>query len=1088
MNSKQLYRIFGLIAFLVTLIVFSMTVQPSVPFWDCGEFTAASTWQQVPHPPGAPLFLIIGRIFQIIIPFGDLGWRVNMVSVVATALTSWLLYIIIVKTIINFRKNPVEDLADSIKVYGSALVGALAYSFSDTVWFNGVESEVYAMSTLFTAIVVYLMMRWNEEADNPGHERFLLLIAYVVGLSTGVHLLAILTVFSIVLLVYFRKYEVNNKSFTIMSLVALLAFWLIYKFIITWIPTMLSGDFPLKNEAREHIIEDSVVMTLFALGIIGGVIYAFYYGMVRNKPILKLVSLSFLLILFGFLTYTQVLLRSNANPPMNENEPKNFKKMISYLGREQYGDQGNWPRRNDWNDENKIRIYNSKDENGEYIYGPWYPPETKRVQRKDGSTVPVPVWSGENLSGDLAYLWKYQIMHMYFRYFFWNYVGRSSDIQDAQATFIDSKNHEVINYRTGYADQFPVRFFALPLLFGLFGLFYHFKRDPKMALVFLVMFLLMGVLAAIAQNQQDPQPRERDYFYTGSFLVWCLWIGMGVYGLIETALNRKKANEKDEKEKKAVKANPVLGYTALVLISLIAVPVNMAVGGWNIHTRADNYLPFDYSYNILQSLEKDAILFTNGDNDTFPLWFMQDVEGVRRDVRVVNLSLGQTLWYIHQLKNREPWGAKKIPLSFSNESLQADELSTEALSYQVGEAKEIVIPVKKEILARYTNDTTIINSGQFRFTFTGTPIGEEKGKTIYVFYVNHQLIADILKNTKFERPVYYAATVGPDVFVGLENYLRYEGLALRVCPVRKTLTKTRDLEPEIMDKTLLNIDNSDNFHREPHYGFKLRNLDNKKYVYYDEVHRRLMMSYRRTYMLYSNYLLSTLKNKAKAAAVLDTLNKYVSTERFPLLLEEEAQMSFLYAEADDKEKAKYWAEKTLASALELINNPYLRRAYRTPNLLDEMTGRTRGAYSAAAQSYILLKKYDEAENLLLDFFNLTLAYYQRPDYAEYSQYFEQNLQNIFSNILGIFDQKARDLLEEGKKDEAEKYLDEKIKKYNASENPMLKQISIYLNQLKNSFKEPEIQTREITENTEATPLQPEEEIPLQPEERKDFKK
>jgi hypothetical protein len=1035
-----------------------MTVQPSVPFWDCGEFTAASTWQQVPHPPGAPLFLIIGRIFQIIIPFGDLGWRVNMVSVVATALTSWLLYIITVKAILNFRKNPVEDLADSLKVYGAALVGALAYSFSDTVWFNGVESEVYAMSTLFTAVVVYLMMRWNEEADNPGNERFLLLIAYIVGLSTGVHLLAILTVFSIVLLVYFRKYEINKKSFMIMSLVALFVFWLIYKFIITWIPTMLSGDFPLKNEAHEHIIEDSVVMTLFALGIIGAAIYALYYGIVRKKPVLKLVSLSFLLILFGFLTYTQVLLRSNANPPMNENEPKNFKKMISYLGREQYGDQGNWPRRNDWNDENKMRIYNSRDQHGDFIYGPWYPPETKRVQRKDGSTIPVPIWSNKNLAGDLAYLWKYQIGHMYFRYFFWNYVGRSSDIQDAKSTFIESKNHEIINYKTGYGDQFPVRFFALPLIFGLIGLFYHFKRDPKMALVFLVMFLLMGVLAAIAQNQQDPQPRERDYFYTGSFLVWCLWIGMGVYGLIDSFVKNKKS---------------AMANGAIFLISIIAVPVNMAVGGWNIHTRANNYLPFDYSYNILQSLEKDAILFTNGDNDTFPLWFMQDVEGVRRDVRIVNLSLGQTLWYVDQLKNREPWGAKKIPLSFSDESLRADELSTEALSYEIGEAKEIVIPVKKEILAKYTDNKKVINSGQFRFTFTGTPIGEEDGKQIYVFYVNHQLIADILKNTKFERPVYYASTVGPDVFVGLRDYLRYEGLALRVCPVRQNLLKTGSIEPDIMDKTIMNIDNSDNFYREPHYGFKLRNLDNKKYVYYDEVHRRLMMSYRQTYMLYSNYVLTRQMNKAKAAAILDTLNKYVSPERFPLLLEEEAQMSYLYTEAGAEEQAKYWTEKTLSSALELINNPKLRQAYRTPNLIDELMGRTRGAYNAAAQSYIFLKKYNAAENLLLDFFNLTLSHYQNPAYAEYSKYFEQNLQNIFSNILGIYDQQVKDFTEAGKKDEALKFIDKKIKKYSDSQNPMLQQISQYLTMLKKEVEKPgSSQTNDTVIATEATPIQP----------------
>ncbi len=1027
MSTKQIYRLFGLLAFIITLVVYSMTVQPNVPFWDCGEFTAAATWQQVPHPPGAPLFLFIGRLFQILIPFGDLGWRVNMVSVVATSVTSLLLYFIIVKTIMNYRKNPIEDIADSLMVYGSALVGALAYSFSDTVWFNGVESEVYAMSTLFTATVVYLMMRWNEEADNPGHERYLLLIAYIVGLSTGVHLLAILTVFSIVLLVYFRKYDVNRKSFILMSLIALFIFWLVYKFIITWIPTMLAGDFPMKNAANEHLIENSPAMTVFALLIIGAVIFAFYYGIIRQKTLLKLTSLSFLLILFGFMTYTQVLLRSNSNPPMNENEPKNISKLISYLGREQYGDQGNWPRRTDWNDDSKIRQYNLKDENGEYVYGPWYPPQTKREQKKDGSYIPVPEWSGENLSGDLAYMWKYQIMHMYLRYFFWNYVGRESDVQDAEASFVSS-NNEVINYKTGFADQFPIRFFALPLLFGLIGLWYHFKRDPKMALVFLVMFLLMGVLAAIAQNQQDPQPRERDYFYTGSFLVWCLWIGMGVYAIINILLKNKKS---------------VLRQGAMVAIAIIAVPVNMAIGGWNIHSRAGNFIPFDYSYNILQSLDKDAILFTNGDNDTFPVWYLQDVEGVRRDVRVVNLSLGQTLWYIYQLKNMEPWGAKKIPLSFSDESLQANEMDDNALSYSMGPAQQITIPIKKEILAKYTDNQDIINSGQFSFTFTGQPYGEENGQQTYIFYVNHKLILDILQTTKFERPVYYSATVGPDVFVGLRNYLRYEGMAMRICPVPVQQTKTGILNPEIMDKTLLNIDNSDNYHKEPHFGFKMRNLDDKHYVYYDEVHRRLMISYRQLYMNFAAYTLQNEGNKKKAGAILDTMSKYISAKRFPLFMDEEAQMSYLYETIGDMEKSKHWAKITLADAKEIIDKPELRKNWRVPSILDEITGR-QGAYKAASQSYVLLGDYENARTMLLSLYNLALSAYNNPSFNQYKDQIARSISDIVSNIGGINDEQIGKLLAAGKKDEALKVAKEKYEEYSKSQDPLMQQLATFI--------------------------------------------
>ena len=1030
MNNKLLYRVFGLVSFIVTLIVYSMTAQPNVPFWDCGEFTAASTWQQVPHPPGAPLFLMLGRLFQIIIPFGDLGWRVNMVSVVATAFSVWLLYFIIVKVIVNFRKSPVNDISEAITVYGSALVGALAFCFSDTIWFNGVESEVYAMSTLFTALVVFLMMKWNEEADTPGHERYLLLIAYIVGLSTGVHLLAILTVFSIVMLVYFRKYKTDTKSFIFMGLIALAIFWITYQFIIMWLPTMLAGDFPMKTAAREHIIEDSPVMTFFAFLIIAASVYGLYYGYKHKKPMLKLSMLSFLLIVFGFTTYTQVLIRSNSNSPMNENEPKSVSKLISYLGREQYGDQGNWPRRNDWNDENKMSLYNARDENGNYIYGEWTPPETERLQRKDGTTIPVAKWGNTNLSGDLAYLWKYQINHMYFRYFFWNYVGKISDVQDADATFINSDESKIINYKTGFAEQFPVRFFALPLLFGLLGLWYHFKRDPKTALIFLVMFLLTGVLAAIAQNQQNPQPRERDYFYAGSFLVWCMWVGMGVYALIDWVVKNKKST---------------LANTAIFALSIIAVPVNMAIGGWNVHSRAGNYIPFDYSYNILQSVEKDAILFTNGDNDTFPLWYLQDVEGIRRDVRVVNLSLGQTLWYIDQLKNRQPWGAKKLPLSFSDESLQTDEMSEQALKYDVGEAKEITIPVRKEILAQYTNNQDIINSGVFKFTFTGTSIGSENNKMMYVFYVNHKLVLDILQQTKFERPVYYASTVGPDVYVGLGRNLRYEGMAARVCPVPVSETKTGNINPDVMEKCLMNIDNSDNYSTDFKYGFKLRNLDNSKYVYYDEVHRRLIqMNYRILYMQYSSYVLSNFKDKNKAVSILNTLNKYISPDRFPLAHDEEAQMAYLYKEAGDMAKAREWAQRAVNSCSEIIANPKLRQG-RVEREFDEIRGR-QGVYKASAQSYMILGKYDEARSSLMALYDLSVQAYGNPAYQSEQQNIQKNIYDIAGNLAAIDDDEINSLMNKGKKDEAIQLATKMNEKYSKSQDPLMNQLGMVIQQ------------------------------------------
>ncbi len=1027
MTTKMIYRVFGAIAFLVILISYAMTVQPSVPFWDCGEFTAASTWQQVCHPPGAPLFLMAGRVMQIIVPFGDLGWRVNMLSVLVTALSVWLLYFIIVKTILNYRSKQIDGIADALSVYGSALVGALAFGFCDTIWFNGVESEVYAASTFFTTMVVYLMMRWNEEADNPGHERFLLLIAYFIGLSTGVHLLAILTIFSIVMVVYFRRYKLETKSFIYMGLIALFAFWMIYKFVIVYFPTMLAGDFPLSNEAKDHLIENSPAMTLAAIGIVILAMYGIYYAYKRNMTILKLSLSSFLLIIFGFTVYTQVLIRSHANPPMNENEPKTLQKLISYLGREQYGDSGNWPRRTDYNDETKMSIYNQRDVNGNYTYGEWTPPETRRVQKKDGTTMPLPDWQNVNTSGELSYMLKYQIDHMYFRYFFWNFVGKISDQQDAEAVLFDKGDSEVINYKTGFGDQFPVRFFALPLLFGLIGMFFHFKKDPKMALVFLAMFLLTGVLAAIAQNQQDPQPRERDYFYAGSFMVWCLWIGMGVMGLIDWVVKNKKS---------------ALATGAVVAVGVLAVPFNMAVGGWNIHTRANNYIPFDYSYNILQSTDQDAILFTNGDNDTFPLWYLQDVEGIRRDVRVVNLSLGQTLWYVDQLKQREPWGAKKLPLSFSDESLQTDEMNDKALKYDIGEPQQITIPVKRSILQKYTNDTNLINAGVFRFTFMGQSIGQQEGKNMYVFHVNHKLVLDILRQTKFERPVYFATTVGPDVFVGLNKYLRYEGMALRICPVPVASTKTGILDMGVMEKCLLNVDNSDNYSKEAKHGFKLRNLDNKKYVYYDEVHRRLMQNYRQLYMNFAAFTMERSKNSKKAISILDTMNKYISPVRFPMFHDEEAQLAMIYKEAGAKQQMREWAQMSIKTCNEIINNPKLR-AGRVERLEDEIRGRN-GVYKSIAQSYMLIGEYDNARNSLKALYDMSITAMQNPAFQNEAKNIQKNLYDILGNMVGIDDEEIGALQKAGKSKEALARARELQEKYTNSPDPNYKQLGTYM--------------------------------------------
>lgn len=1035
MNKTLVNRVFATLSFVVSLVTYTLTVQPSVPFWDCGEFSGASIWQQVPHPPGAPLFLMIGKVFHILLPFGDDGWRINMVSVLATAFTILLTYLITYRIIQGILGKQPETTGEILSVYGSAFVGALAFNFSDTLWFNGVESEVYATSTLFVAIILYLMMLWNENYDKPGNEKYILLIAYLIGLSTGVHLLAILTIFSIVYLVYFRKYQQSVKNFIIVGIFSVILFTIVYPVIVKWIPAFLAGHSPNKNEAREYMIENSFFLKLIPLIAIGLAGYYLWWANKKGKHILALVTASFLLMILGYTTYTQILLRSNANPPMNENEPNSISRLVTYLGREQYGEAPNWPRRYQ-TDNYYVQNYNKTDERGNYVYGPWYPPTKKEVYKSDGTGFLVPEFTKVNTMGELAYLWKYQIYHMYIRYFLWNFVGRSSDIQDAGVAWFDSREAEAINLMSGYKDIYPIRFFALPLIFGLIGLFFHFSRDKQMAFVYLLAFLMMGVLAAIQQNQQEPQPRERDYFYTGSFMVFAMWIGVGVYAIIDSI---RKYQDK-----------PLIPAIVIAL-SLILVPVNMAVGGWKMHDRSGNYFPFDYSYNILQSVEKDAILFTNGDNDTFPVWYLQDVAGVRRDVRIVNLSLGNTLWYIHQLKNREPWGAKKVPISIPNDSLEVyDETLPGAYSYEFGEARPVTLKIPPHIMKKFTDDPELIEKGIMEFTYVGQNYGEYDGKTIYLFRVQDKLIFDILKTNLFERPIYFSATVGEDVYIGLRNHLVRGGLALRITPVRQNTTEDIPIDIDIMEKCLLNYDNSNNYHKEPRYGFKFRNLNNPA-VFYDEVHRRSIEGYRMLFLSLAQNLINKRNDKEKAKLVLQKMDELISLKQFPLDWNLSARVADLYKEVGDMENMKKWAVYTIDMAkTALAKNQVMKEM-----ILYELIGRYRGPYTVMADMAYLMKDYNQG----IDILNETIAYARayaesiasNPEYSAFQTYIKDYIPTLYFKLLTLQLEKAE---KQGGKPAQIKFLQEEIEKMKVSKDEdyksLLPQVESKLNQLTNS--------------------------------------
>ncbi|HSL90364.1 MAG TPA: DUF2723 domain-containing protein, partial [Ignavibacteriaceae bacterium] len=646
MNLSLINKIFAAAVFIISLIVLYLTVQPSVSFWDPGERAAAAYYLQIPHPPGAPFHVLLGRIFSMI-PFGEnVGYRINLLTVISSALSIFFLYLIAVKLIENYRGKEYKNPLDAMATYFAAAIGALSLSFSDTFWFNGVEAELDGLSALLYSSTIYLALRWHQRADEKDNEKYLLMIAYLMGLSTGVHLMSILPAVPVVMIIIFRKYVtdddalkktgyillihaavailisaalwgaqkasvpptpeeykafdqrfllviaglsaifiavlwkklLNKNSFYLTLIIAGGTLFVIYPGIVKIFPSIIG--YVAGNNALTGIIAILIVFGILALGI--------RYTVKNNKPTLHLVITSFVFILLGYTTYTMVIIRSGQNPPMNQNSPDDLQKLLPYLNREQFGDFPIFKRRFATEPHQQI-VYN-------------------------------------NYSSDLDFFYTYQMNHMMTRYFLWNFAGREGWTQDQGANIapfnaIGNVFGKLI--AVNFAGDVKDSLFGIPFLIGLLGIYFHFRKDWKMASVFMIMFILMGYLTAFYQNQQQPQPRERDYFYVGAFFVYAIWIAFGIRGLIDIALTKISG--------RALRNATVYGILAA---GIVLVPVKMLQANYFTHDRSNNWVPWDYSYNLLQSCAPNGVLFTNGDNDTFPLWYLQDVEGVRRDVKV----------------------------------------------------------------------------------------------------------------------------------------------------------------------------------------------------------------------------------------------------------------------------------------------------------------------------------------------------------------------------------------------------------------------------------------------------------------------
>lgn len=841
MDSKQFNlfnRIAAALAFVVSAVTYLLTIEPSASFWDCGEFIASSYKLEVGHPPGNPVFQLFARIATL---FGDASHAailVNALSAICSALTIFFLYLTIVWLVKRILK-PSEDgsysLGQAIAILGSGLVGALAYCFSDTFWFSAVEGEVYAMSSLFTALVFWAMTKWYDCADEPYSNRWIVLIAFLMGLSIGIHLLNLLAIPAIVFMYYFRqKDDYTFWQYVKIFLVGVVILALILFLIIPWLPKLAAYfDLFFVNVLGLGYNTGAAFFMIVLLALC-------FWGIFKTKQAGKVfwntVLLSFTVIVIGFSIFTVDIIRSAAKTPTNEYQPDNAFTLVRYLSREQYG--------------KTPLIY------GQYYDAPydlkttkyWAPLDGKYkkvdgpvdAQYKSSGKMLFPrMWSsspdgkfedfyevytggkGRKLAGsqhrkptmgaNLAYFFDYQMNWMYWRYFMWNFVGRQNDIHSPTPGNIFHGNWEsgigfIDRARLGDQSHAPEvlagnkgknHYYFLPLLLGLLGLCFQFGRDKRGCWLTFLMFFMTGIAIVLYLNQPPYQVRERDYAYAGSFYFFSVWIGLAVAAIYQWV---------DEALKGKGQTVVAAGVTAACLF----VPAIMGAQNWDDHDRSNRRTAVELAANYLNSVGPNGFLITHGDNDTFPLWYAQEVESIRTDVRILNTSLLGTDWYIDQMKyacNESAPLPLEVPQSqylygtneyvpivdnrggemmiedvmavFRHPQLKVSLSSGRKVDYIP--SRKIVVPVNRENVLKYG-----ILPAEYKDEIPETiTLTIPKGKD---YLTKPELfMLDLLCGYDWSRPI-NMLNQGGDINIGIKDYLFYEGFSYKLVPIRNKVT------------------------------------------------------------------------------------------------------------------------------------------------------------------------------------------------------------------------------------------------------------------------------------------------------------
>ena len=980
---RLINNVLGWIVFAIASAVYLMTIEPTASFWDCGEFIASAYKLEVGHPPGAPFFMLTANLFtQLASDPSGVAKMVNCMSALFSGLTILFLFWTIThlarKVIVGGGEAP--SFGQTLTIMGSGLVGALAFTFSDTFWFSAVEGEVYAYSSLFTAVVFWLILKWEEVADQPHADRWIVLIAYLMGLSIGVHLLNLLCIPAMVLVYYYKKCANPTMKGTIAALLVsfviivlmmygvvqglvevcgyfelffvnvlgmpynsgVLAYVLVVAGVLIWSiwETMRDEIHPTRMKVAfilsVVLIGVPFIGSGYVIAILLTVALALYLFRSKslNIKMLNTVLVSLLVVVVGYSSYALTLIRATADTPMNQNAPSDIFTLRTYLAREQYGqtpllygqtyvsevqrenEGGNcvpvtkqgeptWSRVIKKDPKEKDRYYISR-YNQEYqyvdelnmLFPRMYSSDPRHIEAyKEWAQVkgePVRYnYCGETKTAmkptfgeNLRFFFSYQVNFMYWRYFMWNFSGRQNDIQG---------NGEVLNGNwitgipfidtvlVGPQDNMPDDiannkghnvYYMLPLLLGILGLLFQAYSGDKGIQSFWVTFFLFfmtGLAIVLYLNQPPYQPRERDYAYAGSFYAFCIWIGFGVAALAK-GLERFG------------KLNPVIAGSVATLLCLF-VPIQMAGQNWDDHDRSGRYVCRDFGANYLESCEPNAVLFTNGDNDTFPLWYAQEVEGIRTDVRVCNTSYLQTDWYIDQMK-KQAYESAPLPITWTRDQyiqgtrdaayiipLTKDsiDLDTALKFVRSDDPKFKKIPGISQELDYIPSDKLYyrVDSVAGAKALGGHTAGMVDKMMIDLTGKNalgkqELTILDMLQTNNFERPMYYAMTVNPDQFINLNGYFEQTGMAYGIVP------KHAGMQPNT-EKMFDNVMNK----------FKWGGVD-KPGIYIDENTMRMCKSYRQfVFNKLAEALLKEGKNE-KALQVLDKCMEVLPPENVPL--------------------------------------------------------------------------------------------------------------------------------------------------------------------------------------------------------------